>query len=68
MVFLVKTISGKRARDGQVGRPQSTPLNLEMQIVKYAVDMDGCSWVWPHIEEYSFVLLLRMWHPYKGFN
>ena len=52
MVFLGKTISGKRARDGQVGRPQSTPLNLEMHIVKYAVDMDACSWVWPHIEEY----------------
>lgn len=38
-----KTISGKRARDGHVGRPPSIPLklNLEMQIVQYAVDMDA---------------------------
>ena len=36
-----KTISGKRAWDGHVGRPPSIPLNLEMQIVQYAVDMDA---------------------------
>ena len=36
-----RTISGKRARDGHVGRPPSIPLNLEMQIVQYAVDMDA---------------------------
>ena len=46
-----KTISGKRARDGHVGRPPSIPLNLEMQIVKYAVDMNAHGF--DHIEEYS---------------
>lgn len=40
-LLLFKTISGKRARDDHAGQLPSIRLNLEMQIVQYAVDMDA---------------------------